>query len=100
MTRAIRYPIHVMTGAVRTLLDVAIRGKATSIDAMLDQLYLTADSYLNELANKSGGRLVRADTLGSLPDALRRSPRSLEPSTPLAITPSTRRETASIARSK
>lgn len=40
-----------------------------SIDAMLDQLYLTADSYLGELANKSGGRLLRADTLGSLPDA-------------------------------
>jgi VWFA-related protein len=36
---------------------------------MLDQLYLTADSYLGELANKSGGRLLRADTLGSLPDA-------------------------------
>ena len=27
VTRAIRYPIHVMTGAVRTLLDVAIHGK-------------------------------------------------------------------------
>jgi Mg-chelatase subunit ChlD len=40
-----------------------------SIDGMLDQLYLTADSYLNDLANKSGGRLLRADTLGSLPDA-------------------------------
>ena len=40
-----------------------------SIDVMLDQLYLTADSYLLELANKSGGRLLRADTLGSLPDA-------------------------------
>ena len=40
-----------------------------SIGAMLDQLYEKADSYLNELANKSGGRLVRADTLGSLPDA-------------------------------
>ncbi len=36
---------------------------------MLDQLYLKADSYLLELANKSGGRLLRADTLGSLPDA-------------------------------
>ena len=36
---------------------------------MLDQLYLTADGYLTELANKSGGRLLRADTLGSLPDA-------------------------------
>ncbi|MEP6570147.1 MAG: VWA domain-containing protein [Acidobacteriota bacterium] len=40
-----------------------------SIDLMLDQLYLTADSYLLQLANKSGGRLLRADTLGSLPDA-------------------------------
>jgi len=36
---------------------------------MLDQLYLTADSYLKALADKSGGRLVRADTLGSLPEA-------------------------------
>lgn len=40
-----------------------------SIAAMLDQLYLTADSYLTELARKSGGRLLQADTLGSLPDA-------------------------------
>jgi VWFA-related protein len=36
---------------------------------MLDQLYLTADSYLKELADKTGGRILRADTLGSLPDA-------------------------------
>ncbi|MGH9929486.1 MAG: VWA domain-containing protein [Pyrinomonadaceae bacterium] len=40
-----------------------------SVDGMLDQLYLTADSYLIELANNSGGRLLRADTLGSLPGA-------------------------------
>ena len=40
-----------------------------SISNMLDQLYRTADSYLNELANKSGGRLLRADTLLSLPAA-------------------------------
>ncbi len=40
-----------------------------AIDAMIDQLYLTADSYLGALASKSGGRLLRADTLGSLPDA-------------------------------
>ncbi|MFN2493192.1 MAG: VWA domain-containing protein [Pyrinomonadaceae bacterium] len=40
-----------------------------SITAMMDQLYLTADSYLNELANKSGGRILRADTLSSLPEA-------------------------------
>jgi VWFA-related protein len=39
---------------------------------MLDQLYLTADSYLKALAEKSGGRLLRADTLASLPDALAR----------------------------
>ena len=36
---------------------------------MLDAAYLTADSYLKALAEKSGGRLLRADTLGSLPDA-------------------------------
>src|ERR1051325_1786833 len=40
-----------------------------SIKAMLDLAYLTADSYLKSLAEKSGGRLLRADTLGSLPDA-------------------------------
>ena len=36
---------------------------------MLDLAYMTADSYLKSLAEKSGGRLLRADTLGSLPDA-------------------------------
>ena len=36
---------------------------------MLDGLYLTADDYLKKLADKSGGRLLRADTLVSLPDA-------------------------------
>jgi len=45
------------------------RRKDDSVNLMLDQLYLKADSYLIELANKSGGRLLRADTLGSLPDA-------------------------------
>lgn len=40
-----------------------------SVDQMLDQLYLTADNYLLGLANKSGGRLLRADTLVFLPDA-------------------------------
>lgn len=44
-------------------------GSGDSIDMMLDQLYSTADSYLAELARKSGGRLVRADTLNSLPEA-------------------------------
>jgi VWFA-related protein len=36
---------------------------------MLDAAYATADSYLKTLAEKSGGRLLRADTLGSLPEA-------------------------------
>jgi VWFA-related protein len=40
-----------------------------NIMVMLDQAYLWADSYLNDLATKSGGRLLRADTLGSLPEA-------------------------------
>jgi hypothetical protein len=40
-----------------------------SITALLDSLYLTADSYLKALAEKSGGRVLRADTLLSLPDA-------------------------------
>jgi hypothetical protein len=40
-----------------------------SISRMLDRAYLTADTYLNALVDKSGGRLVRADTLDSLPDA-------------------------------
>jgi Mg-chelatase subunit ChlD len=44
-------------------------GNGDAIDVMIDQLYLTADSYLKELAEKSGGRVLRADTLGSLPDA-------------------------------
>ncbi len=45
------------------------RSDSDSIRAMLDLAYSTADSYLNTLANKSGGQLLRADTLGSLPDA-------------------------------
>lgn len=40
-----------------------------AISRALDGLYLTADSYLTELASKSGGHLLRADTLGSLPAA-------------------------------
>lgn len=40
-----------------------------SIGRMLDLAYATADKYLDALAEKSGGRLLRADTLASLPDA-------------------------------
>jgi hypothetical protein len=43
-----------------------------SIGIMLDALYDTADSYLEKLAAKSGGRLYRADTLGLLPDVFAR----------------------------
>lgn len=47
----------------------ASRPEDDSIKGMLDMAYLTADSYLKSLAEKSGGRLLRADTLASLPDA-------------------------------
>ncbi len=40
-----------------------------SIGVMMDELYQKADSYLTQLANRSGGRLLRADTVNSLPDA-------------------------------
>ena len=40
-----------------------------SISATLDAAYSTADSYLKTLAERTGGQLMRADTLGSLPDA-------------------------------
>lgn len=43
-----------------------------SLKAMLDPLYATADAFLNKLAEQSGGRLLRADTLASLPDAFAR----------------------------
>ena len=45
------------------------RTEDEALSRTLDQLYLTADSYLLKLANKSGGRVLRADTLGSLPEA-------------------------------
>jgi VWFA-related protein len=40
-----------------------------TISAQLDNLYLLADSYLKELADRSGGQLYRADTVQSLPQA-------------------------------
>ena len=36
---------------------------------MLDRMYLVADKYLNDLADKSGGALLRVDDLSTLPDA-------------------------------
>lgn len=40
-----------------------------TISAMLDQAFLMADSYLRELADRSGGQVYRADTVVLLPQA-------------------------------
>jgi VWFA-related protein len=44
-------------------------GPDDSIKAMLDQAYFMADSYLKELADRSGGQIQRADTVAMLPQA-------------------------------
>jgi hypothetical protein len=49
--------------------DGTRRGPDDSVSSMLDLAYATADSYLKALAEKSGGTLLRADTLVSLPAA-------------------------------
>ena len=36
---------------------------------MLDKAYETADSYLKALADRAGGKLLRADTIDGLPQA-------------------------------
>ena len=36
---------------------------------MLDRLYGTADSYMKTLADKSGGKLLKADDITALPGA-------------------------------
>ena len=36
---------------------------------MMDNLYLLADSYLGQLADRSGGQVYRADNVGALPQA-------------------------------
>ena len=56
-------------GSDRSTTTRPTTGPDDSITAMLNLAYLTADSYLKALAEKSGGRLLRADTLGSLPEA-------------------------------
>ncbi|MFN2576823.1 MAG: VWA domain-containing protein [Pyrinomonadaceae bacterium] len=43
--------------------------KNDTISGMLDNLYLMADSYLHDLADRSAGHLYRADTVASLPQA-------------------------------
>jgi hypothetical protein len=44
-------------------------GPDDEITRMLDTAYAMADDYLKALAEKSGGRLLRADTLAYLPEA-------------------------------
>ncbi|HEY0727716.1 MAG TPA: VWA domain-containing protein [Pyrinomonadaceae bacterium] len=52
-----------------TTTSTSRRSADDSIGRMLDMAYSTADKYLETLAEKSGGRLLRADTIASLPDA-------------------------------
>jgi len=56
-------------GTTTSTRTTSRRGPDDSIGRMLDLAYATADSYLQTLADKTGGRLLRADTLESLPDA-------------------------------
>lgn len=56
-------------GSTTTTTGTSRRSSDDSIGRMLDMAYSTADKYLETLAEKSGGRLLRADTIGSLPDA-------------------------------
>lgn len=52
-----------------TTTSTSRRSADDSIGRMLDMAYSTADKYLETLAEKSGGRLLRADTIASLPVA-------------------------------
>lgn len=56
-------------GSTTTSTGTSRRSSDDSIGRMLDMAYSTADKYLETLAEKTGGRLVRADTIASLPDA-------------------------------
>lgn len=56
-------------GSTTTTTTTSRRSSDDSIGRMLDMAYSTADKYLETLAEKSGGRLLRADTIGSLPTA-------------------------------
>jgi von Willebrand factor type A domain len=56
-------------GSTTTTTTTSRRSPDDSIGRMLDMAYSTADKYLETLAEKSGGRLLRADTIASLPDA-------------------------------
>lgn len=47
------------------------RRQNDTISGMLNNLYLMADSYLKEVADRSGGQVYRADNIASLPQAFR-----------------------------
>jgi VWFA-related protein len=47
------------------------RRENDTISGMLNNLYMMADSYLNEIADRSGGQVYRADNVASLPQAFR-----------------------------
>jgi VWFA-related protein len=48
------------------------------ITELMDRLYLVADKYLNDLADKSGGTVLRVDDLSTLPDAFAKVAAELE----------------------
>lgn len=56
-------------GTTTTTTSTRRSSEDDSIGRMLDLAYSTADQYLQTLAEKTGGRLLRADTIESLPDA-------------------------------
>lgn len=56
-------------GSTTTTTTTSRRSSDDSVGRMLDMAYSTADKYLETLAEKSGGRLLRADTIASLPVA-------------------------------
>ncbi len=64
-----RYPDNRFPDARYPDSGSSTRRSNDSIGVLLDGLYKTADDYLQQLALKSGGKLHRADTLGSLPEA-------------------------------
>jgi VWFA-related protein len=45
------------------------RRRNDTISGMLDNLYLLADSYLGQIADRTGGQVYRADDIGALPQA-------------------------------
>ena len=64
-----RQPPGPLPGPTTTTRGTRGETSDDSISRMLNLEYSKADSYLAKLAEKSGGRLLRADTLASLPDA-------------------------------